>query len=73
MPLTGSDSVLAAALKAELLKPGSGAVDNAALTALCNAIASTVIAHVVAHALVMPTALLSTAPGSPVAGTGTIT
>ncbi len=56
MPLTGSDSVLAAAIKSTLLAdPDAGAVDNEALTALASALASTLLAHIVANAVVNTT------------------
>ncbi len=56
MPLTGSESVLSAAMRAALLaNPATGALDNAALTATCNAIASTVLAHIVENAVVNTT------------------
>ena len=52
MPLTGSAPVLSAALKAALLAtPAIGAVDGPALTALCDAIATTVLTHITANAV----------------------
>jgi hypothetical protein len=66
MPLTGSDSVLSAALRAALLSdPETGAVDDSPLTAFCDKIAATVIAHITANAT------LVVAAGIPVATTGT--
>jgi hypothetical protein len=55
MPLTGSASVLSAALRAARLaaNPTAQVVNNAALTADCDAIATTVIAHITANALVV--------------------
>ena len=41
-------------------------------TQLATAIANAVIPYIIANAVVLPTSMLSTAPGSPVAGTGTI-
>jgi hypothetical protein len=80
MPLTGSNAVLSAALRAGLLGNGDSlAVDNAALTALCDVIAEQVLAHIVANAvLVVPaTGILapSGAAGGPCTGAaaGTIT
>jgi hypothetical protein len=78
MPLTGSASVLSAALKSARLaaNPDAEVVDNAALTADCDAIATTVIAHIIANAVVTPGITLI-APGgltpAPVTGVGTIT
>lgn len=71
-----SSSVLSAAMRAAMLaNPAIGAVDGAPLTAMCNAIASTVVAHITSAAVVLPTALI--APGGltplPVTGVGTIT
>jgi hypothetical protein len=37
-----------------------------------NAIAAAIVAHITANAQVLPTLLVSAAPGSPVVGTGTI-
>ncbi len=64
MPLTGSESVLAAAIKAKLevdpaVKPG------ASLDTLCSSIAEAVLAHVVANAVV-------TTAGTAAAQTGVI-
>ena len=65
MALTGTDSVLSAALRAGLLaRPETQAQDDEALTAMCDVIAETVIAHMVANALV------TIPPGVPVATTG---
>lgn len=78
MPLAGSDSTLSAALRAALLaNPDAMAVNNSALTALCDCIASTVVAHVVANAVVLPVGVPGLiAPGgltpAPVTGAGTI-
>lgn len=60
MPLTGSAPVLSAAIRAALIAdPRTGAVDDSALptsqkalTAFCDVIAQTVLAHVVANAVV---------------------
>lgn len=56
MPLTGSETVLSAALRAAILAEsypeGFAPVDDPALTALCNAIAAAVIPHITANAVV---------------------
>lgn len=66
MPLTGSASVLSAALRAALLSdPETGCVDDTPLTAYCDKIASVVLAHLIANAT------LIVAAGIPVATTGT--
>lgn len=73
MPLTGSEATLSDAIKSALLADGdSAAVDNAALTALCDAIAGAVVAHIVANAVVLPTLLVAPPLGGPVTGTGVI-
>lgn len=67
MPLTGTAPVLSAALRAAMLaNPAVGAVNGPALTALCDAIATTVLAHITANALVSTT-------GTAAAQTGVIT
>lgn len=67
MPLTGSETVLSAALRAAILaEPDAGAVDGDALTALCDAIAAAVIPHIIANAVVNTT-------GTAAAQTGTVT
>jgi hypothetical protein len=67
MPLTGSAPVLATAMRAALLAiPNGGWSDNAALTAMCNAIATTVLTHITANAVVATT-------GTAVAQTGVVT
>lgn len=67
MPLTGTAPVLAASLRAAMLaNPAIGAVDGPALTAMCSAIATTVLAHITANALVSTT-------GTAAAQTGVIT
>ncbi len=67
MPLTGTAPLLSAALRAAMLAhPAVGAVDGPALTALCDAIATTVLAHITANALVSTT-------GTAAAQTGVIT
>ena len=68
-----SASVLAAAIKANLLAdPNTLAQDNASLNAVCNAIATAVVAHIVSAGVVNA---VGTAPpgGGPVAVVGTVT
>jgi len=73
MPLTGSDSVLSAALRAAMLaNPDIGAIDDVGLTAMCDAIASTVLAHIVANALI-PAGILVATTGTAAAQTGATT
>jgi hypothetical protein len=73
MPLTGSSSVLSAALRAAMLAdPDIGAVDDVGLTAMCDAIASTVLAHIIANAVIPPGIAVATT-GSAVAQTGATT
>jgi hypothetical protein len=69
-----SESTLSAAIKANLLAaPAAGAVDNAALTALCDAVAAAVVDHITAAAVVLPTLLVAPSGGGPVTGTGEVT
>lgn len=74
MPLAGSESTLSASLKAALLAGPTGAVDNEALDAFCDALADVVIAHIVANATVSPVGLPApmSNTGGPVVGTGVI-
>lgn len=66
MPLTGSDAVFSAALRAAMLaNPDIGAVDDVGLTAMCDAIAQTTLAHLLANGVLVVDA------GIPVATTGT--
>lgn len=66
MPLTGSESVLSAALRAALLSdPETGAVDDAPLTAFCDKLAAAMITHLLGNVT------LVVAAGIPVATTGT--
>ena len=77
MPLTGTESVYSAALRAALLADAANtkAVDGPALTALCNAIANTIIPHLVANVQVNSLGLIAPpgAGGGPVTGLTTIT
>jgi hypothetical protein len=75
MPLTGSDSVLSAALRAALLSdPETGAVDDEPLTAFCDKVSAAVLAHIVANAtLVVAAGIPVATAGSAVAQTGATT
>jgi hypothetical protein len=55
MPLIGSASVLSAAIRAALVADAANtkAVDGPALTAFCDAIATTVLAHITTNAVVV--------------------
>lgn len=67
-----SSTVLSAAMRAAMLAdPDVGAVDGPALTALCDAIAETVVAHITANAVVLPGTFSNS--GGPVVGAGVIT
>jgi hypothetical protein len=70
-----SGSVLSAALRSALLaNTNARAVDNAALTALCDCIADTVVAHITSAAVVNPLGLIAPGgSGGPVTGAGSIT
>lgn len=69
MPLIGSDSVLSAAIKAQILaRPAINAVDGDALDDLCDAIAAAVVTHITANAVL---AVTGVTPGGG-AATGTI-
>lgn len=65
-------TTLSAAMRAAMLAdPDIGAIDGDALTALCDAIASTVVAHVTANAVVLPGTFSNS--GGPVVGAGIVT
>lgn len=76
MPLLASR--LAASMRSKLLAGAAAAVDNAALTAMCTALAEAVIEELTTNGIVLPT---GTPPmlappgvaGGPVTGTGIIT
>jgi hypothetical protein len=71
-----SASVLSAAIKAQRLagNPGAEIVNNAALTADCDAIAAAVVAHIQAAAVLVVAAGIPVATaGSPSAQTGATT
>lgn len=73
MALTGSSSVLSSAIRVALLaNPDVQAVDGDALSGLCDAIASAVLTHLVANAVVLPLLLVAPPGGGPVTGTGTL-
>lgn len=75
MPLTGSEAVYTASLRAALLaEPDAMAVDGPALTALCRAISTTIIPHIIANGLVNVTvATTGTAAAQTGTGVGAIT
>lgn len=82
MPLTGSESILSAAIKAALLAdPRTKATDDAALpedekslTPFCDAIAAAIVAHIVANAVVtVPPGVAVATAGSAVAQVGATT
>lgn len=63
-------TTLATLMRANLLAaPASGATDNAALTAMCTAIASAVVAHIQSSAALT---VVTTCPAGPGTGTGTV-
>jgi len=69
-----SAAVLGPLIKAELLaRPASKATDNAALTAMCEAIAAAVVTHITTAAVVPSLGLISGTPGAPVTGAAVIT
>lgn len=75
MALTGSNGALSTSLRAAFLaNPDTGAVDNDALTALCDVIAQVVVQHIVANAVVSPIGVPApmSNSGGPVVGTGMI-
>lgn len=72
MPLSASR--LSAAMRSRFLaNANTHAVDNAALTAMCDEIAATVLAEITANATVLPLAMVAPPTGGPVTGTGTVT
>lgn len=70
-----SDSVLAAAMRATILvKPAAGAVDGAALTALCDALAAAVVTHITSAAVVtIPAGVAVATTGTAAAQAGATT
>jgi hypothetical protein len=69
-----SAATLSAAMKAALLaNPSTQAIDNAALTAVCDAIAQSVVSHITASAIVLPLLMVAPPGGGPVTGTGVVT
>jgi len=75
MPFTGTESALSATIKSEILaRPAAGAVDGAALDALCEAIATAVISHLLSAgtARINPLGLIAPTGGGPVTGTGSL-
>jgi hypothetical protein len=66
--------ILANAIKEALLaNPATGAQDNEALAAVCNAIATAIVAHITTTAVVVPALLVAPPGGGPVTGVGVIT
>lgn len=51
----------------------SWAVDDVALTELCDDIAAAVVEHITSSAVVLPGLLVAPSGGGPVTGTGTVT
>jgi hypothetical protein len=74
MPLTGSSATLKTALRAALLAADCGVGDNAALTRMCDAIATTVLDHIVSNAVVNSLGLIAPpgTAGGPVTGATTL-
>lgn len=69
-----SAATLSAAMKTALLAdPGTGAVNNPALTKVCDAIAQAVVTHITTSAIVLPLLLVAPPGGGPVTGTGVVT
>ena len=63
-------TILGGAIRTALLAaPASGATDNAALTAMCNAIATAVVAHI----LTAQVAVVTACPAGAGTGTGAVT
>jgi hypothetical protein len=72
MPLNATR--LATAIKSALLANGATqAQDNAALQAMCTAIAGAVISEITTNATVVPALLVAPSGGGPVTGTGVVT
>ena len=73
-----SASTLSSALRAAMLAaPSIQAIDGAGLTALCDAIAGAVVAHITGAAVVLPGTLAGVAPPGggpvPITGAGVVT
>lgn len=70
-----SSATLSAAMRSAMLAtPAIGAVDGPALTALCDAIASTVVSHITSAGTVLPGTLAAPpgTAGGPIVGVGVI-
>jgi len=63
----------AAVMASALTNPPLNAHAGPELTQLCHAIVSSILNEITGHAVVLPTALVSASPGSPVTGTGSVT
>lgn len=70
MPLTSAS--LKTKIRANLVGL-SFIVDNADLTAFCDAIATAVVSEITTNAVVVPTLLVAPFRGGPVTGTGVVT
>ncbi len=68
-------TTLGAAIRSAILSKGEGITDNAATTALCDAIAEAVVAHITANAVVPALGLIAPpgTGGGPVTGSAVIT
>ncbi len=64
-----NSSTLSSLAKANLLSGSSGAIDNAALTALCDAFASAIVTHIQTAGVV---ATVTACPAGAGTGTGTL-
>jgi hypothetical protein len=62
-------------MRAAILAAGCGAVDGAPLTALCNAIAASIVTEIIGHATVPALGLVSPpgTVGGPVTGSAVVT
>lgn len=71
--MTMNATTLSTTMRAAMLAtPAIGAVDGPALTALCDAISTTVVAHITTLAVVAPALMVAPVGGGPVTGTGTV-
>jgi hypothetical protein len=67
-------TTLANAIKSALLAdPATGAQNNAALAAMCTAIATAVVTHITTSAVVVPVLLVAPPGGGPITGFGVVT
>ena len=69
-----SGSALSALMRTAMLaNPAIQAIDGPGLTAMCDALAGAVVAHLTTSGVVLPLLLVAPPGGGPVTGTGTIT